>query len=170
MKKNTPLHIYGVSALSPQSGDWNVITASGYQVALKESLNGGDTGVINMSLYEIEEFESDKDFLAHVIKQRASAPDVGRFELQQNSEKLLPLNTATCVKHETISQDNNAKIKGNKSAVMLIEYIGYNCIHPNKKSVGIHMEYSLRHFIDNKYPGLNKKADGFFSNVKFSAF
>ena len=123
-----------------------------------------------MSLYQIPEFDSDKEFLAHVVKHRASSPDIGRFELKENSEQLMPLNGAVCVKHRTISQDNNAKIKDNVTAVMLIEYIGYNCIHPHKKSVGVHTEYSLRHFSNSKYPALNKNADEFFSNIKFSEF
>ena len=170
LNKNTPLHIYGVSSLSPTNGNWKVITTSGYQVALGEKSHESDTSVINMSIHQIEDFESDNAFLESVIKQRASAPDIGRFELQKNSEKLIPLNGAVCVKYNTISQDSSAKIKGNESAVMLIEYIGYHCIHPNKKSVGVHMEYSLRHFSDTEYPALNIKADEFFSNVKFTAF
>jgi hypothetical protein len=53
---------------------------------------------------------------------------------------------------------------------MLIKYIGYNCIHPHKKSVGVHTEYSLCHFSNSKYPALNKNADEFFSHIKFSEF
>ncbi|MGB2739250.1 MAG: hypothetical protein WBC60_01695 [Cognaticolwellia sp.] len=170
LNTNTPLHIYGVSSSSPNNGNWSVITSSGYQVALKTNLNESDSGVINMSIYEIPAFASDKEFLAHVVKGRASAPDIGRFKLKENSEKLIPLNGAVCVKHRTISQDNNAKIKDNESAVMLVEYIGYNCIHPHKKSVALHTEYSIRHFSHSKYPAFNEHADEFFSNIKFSAF
>ena len=50
---------------------------------------------------------------------------------------------------------------------MEIEYIGYNCIHPLKKSVGVHTEYSLRHSNGKEYPELNKNAEEFFSNIKF---
>ena len=166
----TPLHIYGVSSFSPSNGDWSVVTSSGYQVALRTSLRNSDSGVINMSLHQIPEFTSDKEFLAHVVKQRASSPDIGRFDLKKNSEVLVPLDGAICVKHRTTSQDNSAKIKDNKSAVMLIEYIGYNCIHPYKKSVGVHTEYSLRHFVDSEYPAFDKNADEFFNNIKFSEF
>jgi hypothetical protein len=167
---NTPLHIYGVSSLSPKNGSWSVITTSGYQVALKTNFKNSDTGVINMSIYEISEFASDKEFLAYVVKHRASSPDIGRFELKKNSEELVSLDGAVCVKHRTTSQDNNAKIKDNESAVMVIEYVGYNCIHPMKKTVAVHTEYSLRHFSDSKYPAFNKDADEFFSNIKFSEF
>ena len=167
LNSSTPVNIYGVSSLSPKNGSWSVITSTGYQVALGTQVIDNGSGVINMSLYQIPEFLSDEEFLSHVIKERASSPDIGRFELKENTEELVNLNGATCVKHRTISQDNNAKIDGNKSAVMQIEYIGYNCIHPFRKSVGVHTEYSLRHFKGKEYPELNKNAEEFFSNIKF---
>ena len=170
LNSDTPVNIYGVSSLSPKNGGWSVITSTGYQVALGTKLTDKGSGVINMSLYQIPEFPSDEEFLSHVIKHRASSPDIGRFELKENTEELVNLNGATCVMHRTISQDNNAKIDGNKSAVMQIEYLGYNCIHPFKKSVGVHAEYSLRHFKDKEYPELTQNAEEFFSNIKFKEF
>jgi len=53
---------------------------------------------------------------------------------------------------------------------MLMENIGYNCIHPNKKSLGVNVEYSLRHFADTAYPLLDKDADDFFSHINFTKF
>ena len=170
LNSGTPVNIYGVSSLSPKNGSWSVITSTGYQVALGTKLTDNSSGVINMSLYQLPEFPSDEAFLSHVVKHRASSPDIGRFELKENTEELVNLNGATCVKHRTISQDNNAKIDGNKSAVMQIEYLGYNCIHPFKKSVGVHTEYSLRHFQGKDYPELTKNAEEFFSNMQFKEF
>lgn len=167
LNSGTPVNIYGVSSLSPQNGSWSVITSTGYQVALGTKLNDSSSGVINMSLYQLPEFPSDQEFLSHVVKHRASSPDIGRFELKENREELVKLNGATCVKYRTISQDNNAKIDGHKSAIMQIEYIGYNCIHPFKKSVGVNTEYSIRHFKNNGHPELTKNADEFFNNIKF---
>jgi len=168
LNSGTPINIYGVSSLSPQNGSWSVITSTGYQVALGTKIKDSSSGVINMSLYQLPEFRSDEEFLSHVVKHRESSPDIGRFELKENREELVKLNGATCVKHRTISQDNNAKIDGNKSAVMQIEYLGYNCIHPFKKSVGVHTEYSLRHFKNNQHPELTRNAEEFFNNIKFN--
>lgn len=170
LNSGTPINIYGVSSLSPKNGSWSVITSTGYQVALGTKLTDNSSGVINMSLYQLPEFPSDEEFLSHVVKHRASSPDIGRFELKENTEELVNLNGATCVKHRTISQDNNAKIDGNKSALMQIEYLGYNCIHPFKKSVGVHTEYSLRHFQGKDHPELTKNAEEFFSNMQFKEF
>lgn len=85
--------------------------------------------------------------------------------MKENVEELSALNGAVCVKHKTILKIIMQKIKDNDSAVMLIEYIGYNCIHPHKKSVAVHTEYSLRHFFHSKYSAFNKNADEFFSNI-----
>lgn len=170
LNSGTPVNIYGVSSLSPQNGSWSVITSTGYQVALGTKFKDSSSGVINMSLYQLPEFFSDQEFLAYVVKNRASSPDIGRFELKENREELVKLNGATCVKHRTISQDNNAKIDGNKSAVMQIDYIGYNCIHPFKKSVGVHTEYSFRHFKNTEHPELTKNAEEFFNNIEFKEF
>jgi len=167
LNPDTPLNIYGATSLSPKSGNWSVITSTGYQVALGTKLNDSASGVINMSLYQIPEFNSDKEFLSHIVKNRASSPDIGRFELKENLEKLTQLNGAIFVKHRTVSQDNNAKIADNQSAKMLIEYIGYNCIHPFNKSVGFHTEYSIRHFSTNEHPDLEKTAKEFFANIQF---
>lgn len=170
LNSGTPVNIYGVSSSSPKNSSWFVITSTGYQVALGTKLTDNSSGVINMSLYQIPEFPSDEEFLSYVIEHRASSPDLGRFELKENTEELVNLNGATCVKHQTISQDNNAKIDGNESAIMQIDYLGYNCIHPFKKSVGVHTEYSLRHFKNKKHPELTKNAEKFFSNIKFKEF
>ena len=167
LNSGAPVNIYGVSSLSPQSGNWYVITSTGYQAVLGTKLKDNGSGIINMSLYQIPEFTSDQEFLSHVVKHRASSPDIGRFELKENTEKLVKLNGAICVRHRTISQDNNAKIDGNKSAEMQIQYIGYNCIHPFKKTVGVNIEYSFRHFKGNEHPELTKNAEEFFSNIQF---
>jgi 2-methylisocitrate lyase-like PEP mutase family enzyme len=59
LNTSTPLYVYGVSALSSENGGWSVITTSGYQVALKTSLNDSDSSVINMSIYQIPELSTD---------------------------------------------------------------------------------------------------------------
>ncbi len=170
LNSGTPVNIYGVSSLSPKNGSWSVITSTGYQLTLGTKLNDDSSGIINLSLYQIPEFASDEEFLSHVVKHRANSPDIGRFALVENSEELVQLNGATCIKHKTISQDNSAKVGGNKTAVMLIEYLGYNCIHPFKKSIGVHTEYSLRHYKGKEYPELAQNAEQFFSDIQFKAF
>lgn len=167
LNPSTPVSVYGVASHSPVNGSWSLISATGYQLILGAKVAHSGSGIINMSLYQIPEFTSDEEFLSYVAKHRATSPDIGRFELKSNAEKLVDLNGATCVKHNTSSQDNHAKIGGNKSAVMQMKYVGFNCIHPFKKTVGVHIEYSLRYFEGKAYPELDKGAEEFFSNIKF---
>ena len=171
LNPHSPINIYGVTLLPPQNGNWFVMTVSGYQMTLsKEGDNNNESLVANVSIYQIPEFTSDAEFFGYIKEHRATSPNIGRFDLITNAENLSSLNGAICVKHHNISQDNNAKITGCKTAVMLMENIGYNCIHPKKKSIGVNVEYSLRHFVDTEYPLLNQNAETFFNNIEFTEF
>lgn len=168
---NTAINIYGVSALAPQNGNWVVMTVSGYQMALaKEGPNNNESLVANVTIFQLPLFTSDKDFLNHVIKFRESGPDIGRFEIQKNTAKLSSLNGADCVKYHSISKDKNAKIRGGNTAEMLLENIGYNCKHPQKNTVGVNIEYSLRHYAETKYSSFEQNGNNFFQNIKFTDF
>ena len=168
---NNVLNIYGVSSLPPQNGGWVLMAASGYQITLaKEGTQKNESLVANMSIHQLPELTSDKEFLNQVIKARESEPDIGRFEIQKNITSLSILNGATCVKHHSISKDKNARVHGGKTAVLLLENIGYNCKHPKKTTVGINLEYSLRHYEETKYLQFEKHGNDFFNNVKFTEF
>jgi len=171
INSNTPINIYGVSALSPQNGSWVVITVSGYQLALaKEASNKNESLVANVSIHQLPKFSSDQEFLEHVVKFRASEPNIGRFESQKKLADISSLNGAVCVKYHSISKDKNAKIQGGDTAVMLLENIGYNCIHPERSTVGVNIEYSLRHFAETNYSLFEKNGNAFFNNIIFTAF
>jgi len=53
---------------------------------------------------------------------------------------------------------------------MLLENIGYNCQHPVKNTVGVNMEYSLRHFEETNYSSFEKNGNEFFNNINFTDF
>ncbi|MBA6250827.1 hypothetical protein [Colwellia sp. MB3u-55] len=170
VNSNSPINIYGVTTLSPQNGDWMVITASGYQSSLGSTgVNKNESQVVNVSIFQLPSLDSDKKFLEYIVSSRASAPNTGRFENKQNTENLSSLNGAVCVKYHSISQDTNAKIQGGKAS-MLFESIGYNCQHPKKNTVGVNIEYSSRYFVDTRYSTLQNESDAFFNNIQFTEF
>jgi hypothetical protein len=170
VNSNSPINIYGVTTLSPQNGDWVVITASGYQSSLGSTgVNKNESQVVNVSIFQLPSLDSDKKFLEYIVSSRASAPNTGRFENKENTENLSSLNGAVCVKYHSISQDTNAKIQGGKAS-MLFESIGYNCQHPKKNTVGVNIEYSSRYFVDTGYSTLQSDSDAFFNNIKFTEF
>jgi hypothetical protein len=170
VNSNSPINIYGVTTLSPQNGDWVVITASGYQSSLGSTgVNKNESQVVNVSIFQLPSLDSDKKFLEYIVSSRASAPNTGRFENKENTENLSLLNGAVCVKYHSISQDTNAKIQGGKAS-MLFESIGYNCQHPKKNTVGVNIEYSSRYFVDTRYSTLQNESDAFFNNIQFTEF
>lgn len=86
---NKIINIYGVSLLPPQHGSWRVMTVSGYQLALASvAANKNESLVANISIYQLPEFSSEAEFLSHITQYRAATPNIGRFELQNNSEVL----------------------------------------------------------------------------------
>ena len=168
---NDSISIYGVSSLPPQNGDWSVLTVSGYQMSLtKNGSIKNESLAVNVSIYQLPVFPTDEGFLKHVIQGRAAEPDIGRFEVLTNSESIATLNGANCVVYHSISKDKRAQIQGGDTAVMLLENRGYNCKHPENVTVGVIIEYSLRHFPESEYLSFEKNANEFASNIKFTDF
>lgn len=167
---NSPIKIYGVTALSPQNGEWVVMAASGYQSTLASKGSSKDASlVVNVSIFQLPALDTDQKFLEYIINARASTPNTGRFDNQKYTENLSTLNGAVCVKYHSFSNDNNAKIAGGKAS-MLLESIGYNCQHPINNLVGVNIEYSSRYFETKEKSSLEKDSKTFFSNIEFSEF
>ena len=168
---HSEISIYGVKSLPPQNGDWIVMAASGYQMSLvSHATNKNESLVANVSIHQLPQLSSDQEFLEYVVKFRSSEPNIGRFEIQKNTADISSLKGAVCIKYHSISKDKNAKIQGGDTAVMLLENIGYNCIHPEKSTVGVNMEYSFRHFAETNDPSFEKNGNDFFKNITFTEF
>jgi hypothetical protein len=168
---NSEISVYGVSSLPPQNGDWTLLTASGYQVSLaKEGSKKNESLVANISIYQLPEFATDKEFLGHVTQGRAAEPNIGRFEIEKNDEVLSALNGVDCVKYHSISKDKAARVQGGGITTMLLENIGYNCKHPKNHMVGVNIEYSIRHYPETNYSSFEVDAANFFNNVEFTEF
>lgn len=171
MNPNKEISIYGVSLLPPQNGSWTLIVLTGHQISLaKEGSRENESLVANVVIYQIPEFPDNENFLSHIVESRVAGPNIGRFEILKNEETLSSLNGVTCVKYHSISKDKAAQIQGGETAEMLLENIGYHCIHPKNKTVGVNIEYSLRHYSDTTYAAFAKHANEFFNNIKFTEF
>jgi len=168
---SSEIRLYGVSSLPPQNGSWTIITASGYQASIgKAGEKKNESLVTNLFIYKMPELSTDEAFLSHVAKGRAAEPDIGRFEILKNDETISTLNGATCVKYHSISKDKSARIQSGGTATMLLENHGYHCKHPKNQTVGVNIEYSLRHYPETSYPSFETNAGNFFNNVKFTEF
>ncbi len=168
---NNEISIYGVTSLPPQNGNWTLLAAAGYQISLaKEGSQKNESLVANVVIYQIPEFTNNDEFLSHISQGRAAEPDIGRFENIKNEEILTLFKDVTCVKYHSISKDKAARLQTGDTAEMLLESMGYHCIHPKNNTVGVNIEYSLRHFSDTNYPMYPKDANEFFNNIKFTKF
>jgi hypothetical protein len=168
---SSQIQLYGVSSLPPQNGSWRVITASGYQASFGKSGGKEDESLVaNMYIYKLPALSTDEAFLSHVQEGQAAEPDIGRFEILKNDQALAMLNGAHCVSYHSVSKDNSAKTRGGDVAAMLLENRGYHCMHPRNHTVGVNIEYSLRHYPDTSYQSFGKDAESFFTNVRFTEF
>lgn len=165
------INLYGISSLPPQNGSWTLLTATGYQLSLaKQGEKSNESLVANVYIYQLPGLASDKEFIDHISKGRAAEPEMGRFEILKNEERLEVLNGANCVKYHSISKDRSARVQAGGTAAMLLENLGYHCMHPRNHAVGVNIEYSLRHYPETGYPSFESNAVDFFRNVKFTEF
>lgn len=168
---NKEISIFGVSSLPPQNGVWYIHSATGYQMTFRRAGSEAESHLTAVSLMQLPKLESDEVFLDYVVKRHETDKiDIGRFERLSDTTTLSALNGATCAKYHWISKDKSAKLQGGKTAVMILNNRGYICKHPKNATVGVRIEYSLRHYPETDYSTFEKNANEFFSNIKFTEF
>lgn len=158
----------GVSFILPAHRSWSVLVQSTYQITLgSKGDNPDETFVASVSTIQIPAFSSPQDFLAYIKSDRAAEPQTGRFEILRNDEQLDTERAETCVKHEAESKDFGAKRGGDYSVV---QYIGMNCIHPLKPTVGVFVELSRKAPPGTEYPEFKTVGSRLLKSVEFSGY
>jgi hypothetical protein len=148
------IDISGVSVLPPQETNWHILTLSSFQLTLgKQGQQPGESYVTVASTYKLPDLTTEDDFLKKVSEGRASRPQTGRFESIKNDETLAQGRETLCMRYNTVSQDNAARVNGEKK-VMILEMVGYHCQHPKNKHIGVNFEYSHRHYSGNNDPAI----------------
>lgn len=171
VSSSTAIPISGLSVFPPENGKWHKVQHSAYQLVLMSRGKEKDESIgVNVSLFQLPKFDSDDQFLSYVKQGRSQEPKTGRFNILNNKEAISALKEAKCVKYHSISEDHGAnKVSSNPSS-MLLENIAYNCKHPLNESVGVNIEYSLRHYQKSSYESLESDAIAFFNAVNFLTF
>ena len=160
----------GLSVLPPQEEKWALMIGSTFQVAFGKGGPQSDaTYMAVVDLYQLPDFESADQFFAHVSKGRLAEPDIGRFRFIKNEEELRRGEDFYCLEYKTISKDQGAATPAGKKT-MLLQMIGRHCQHPKRKNVGVHIEYSHRHYAGDEDPEIQRKADAFLDHVTFTDF
>lgn len=168
---STAIPLSGLSVFPPVNGKWHKVQHSAYQLVLMSRGKEKDESIgVNISLFQLPQFDSDDEFLSYVKQGRSQEPNTGRFNILKNNESISALKEAKCVKYHSISEDHGAKKVSSNSSLMLLENIGYNCKHPLNQSVGVNIEYSLRHYQKQTYESLGSDSKEFFNKIKFLNF
>jgi len=167
---SSKLYIDGVSTLPPQDKGWYILIHDGYQLVFLKKGKGKRTYVINISIHyipEMKDINSEEDFLHLVKKAHASEPETGRFVVVNNEETLDKVRGDYCVHLHTLAEDYGATNSSREEAPLLMGYTGYNCRHPENKSILVNFEYSHRYKENDMDPNWQEQADKFLKQVEF---
>jgi len=171
LNPNNRLSIYGLSVLPPTDGEWLLMHVSGYQLTMARRGDRKDESLVtNLSIFELPDFSSNEEFKTYISKERANEPEIGRFKIVSNIEKLETLNNVNCIKYHSSSEDKYAQLTDGKTAAMILQNYGYICQHPLNKKVGVGIEYSLRKFSSSRYPDFVENANFYALTVQFKSF
>lgn len=160
----------GVSFVLPPKHRWAAIIRTTYQAAFGAlGMPKNDTLIVASSVYNIRPFATKEEFLSMVREGRANEPETGRFENLRNVEELYADRPETCVIYKSASKDFGAEAKRGGDYSVL-EMVGMHCVHPDKPSVGIHVELSRKAPPGTTYPTLEADALSLLRSVRFGAF
>jgi hypothetical protein len=163
-------NVSGVSVLPPQEQGWIIPQMSLYELALiKRGSKPDATYAAQVKLFQLPKIESEELYLQYVSQGRAAEPETGRFKIIQNKEEIVTGRETYCVKYQSVSEDKAAKTRSGAKA-MIMETIGYNCQHSKNKSIGVDFGYSYRHYAGDEDADLEKKANAFLEQVRFTDF
>ena len=160
----------GVSFVLPTGQKWAAIMRSTYQSAFGAlGMPKNETVIVSSTVYKIDPPASKQDFLKEVHQGRFSEPNTGRFEVIRNSEQLYDERSETCVIYRSASKDFGAEAKRGDQYSFL-DMIGMHCVHPNKPTVGIQVEFSLKAPPETKYPRFDDIGLTVLQSVEFGEF
>ena len=163
-------NVSGVSVLPPQEQGWLIPYTSQHELGLvKQGDNPDSTYAVQVELFHLPKIDSAEQYLKYVSEGRAAGPETGRFKNIQNKEEIYTGREGYCVRFHTVSEDKAAKTQSGEK-VMVMETIGYNCQQSKNRTIGVDFEYSYRHYPGDEDVNLEKKANDFLDQVRFTDF
>lgn len=159
----------GVSFVLPSGFQWTALLRSTYNGSFGAFRGKDDTLIVGYTVYNLEPFETEDEFLRQISDGRAAEPKTGRFESVSNTEELYEDRSETCMIYRSTSRDFGVEARrGGEYSVL--EMVGMHCAHPLNKSVGVQVELSRKAPPANEYPELEGKALRLLRSVEFSEF
>jgi hypothetical protein len=167
----SPKSVYrqiGAIVSSPSETGWSLVQANNIGVAFGRQYSTVDeTAIANTTIFKVDGFEDDKEFLNYIASQREKQDDKKRFKILSISNEQVSFKGTACLKYRGLSEDH--KNKGIDSTdFQYLKTAGYICRHPANKSIAFQMEISLRSQEKAFLQELLSVGDGFFNNVQFN--
>ncbi len=168
----TRLVFEGFSFMPPNEKGWIVIKKGDDWVALaKRGAAMDETYAIQASLLmKLPEFKSDQEFLRFSRQAFNNNSDSGRFQILQSSDRLVNGKRGKCVKFYTQSKDRDPLTRSKRKGHMILEIMGFSCLHPDDKSKGVLISHSKRYFPGQKTERITERSWELFRSLEFEKF
>jgi hypothetical protein len=163
-------NVRGISIFPPQEQGWTIVDLNEtHAVFGKKGLDSSSSYIVQVTLFRLPKFESEKQYLQYVSKMKAAQQPAERFRVIKNNYEICPDRSTYCVQHHEIAEDKIAKTPIGKQS-MIFEVIGKTIQHPENSSIGVDFGYSYRYPSGGEDPMLNVKAKAFLKSVQFTNF
>jgi len=131
--------------------------------------NPDETFIIRSFIQVLPPLKSDEEFIGF-SKSVLVMEGAKRHKILSQETMSLIIKGQSCVRNDTVLEDHAAvKRTSSRNENMIIESYALFCKHPNN-SVGILLEYSHRHYPENKDSDSAKKAKELFDSIGFYDF
>ena len=158
----------GATVLSPNEAGWSVVQSSATGMAFGRAYTEqGHTAIANTTVFRVDGFGSDDDFLGYIAEQRVKNDDKTRFKILENKSARVTFKTAPCIRYTSLSEDH--RHQGVESANFdYLKTTGYVCRHPANGNVAFQMEVSHRSGSKEFPPELISVGEHWFDDIEFN--
>lgn len=155
----------GATVLSPNEAGWYLVQSSAAGIVFGRAYTEpGHTAIAGTTVFRVDGFGSDEQFLGYIAEQRAQNDDKTRFKILENENTRVIFKTAPCTRYTTVSEDH--RDRGVASAQFeYLKIIGYVCRHPANGNVAFQMEVSHRSGDKEFPPELRRVAEHWFEGI-----
>jgi hypothetical protein len=159
----------GFSFQPPREKGWIVIKKGNDWVALaKKGAAVDETYAIQASLLmKLPEFKNDQEFLRFSRRAFNNDSDGGRFQILKSSDRLVKGKRGNCVKFYTQSRDKDPLTRSRRKGSMILEIMGFTCLHPQDRKKGVIISHSKRYFPGQKTERITERSWELFRSLAF---
>ncbi|MEK6742436.1 MAG: hypothetical protein AABZ15_02450 [Nitrospirota bacterium] len=158
----------GAVVSSPSETGWSLVQANNLGVAFgRQYSSAEETAIVKTTIFKVEGFDDDKEYLNYIASQREKQDDKKRFKILSITNEQVSFKGTACLKYRGLSEDH--KSKGIDSTdFQYLKTAGYICRHPASKSIAFQMEISQRSQEKAFLQEFISLGEEFFNNIQFT--